>query len=161
MKSIIRIILMPILFASCQYDPYAGNLTTKKPKIADITGTYKFQEQSVYDSPLIKSALVSTITLKSDGTFEVNNMPDLVSNRTGSRLVKDLPLVSKLGKWDMQTIGSVDNDFGKAKPNWGIKLDGMPESLTYIGFMNNSPPYKLIITYDDPDLGQVMIFSKK
>ncbi|TWJ02428.1 hypothetical protein JN11_01400 [Mucilaginibacter frigoritolerans] len=69
-------------------------------------------------------------------------------------------MITSKGKWRIEIIGGVDNG-GVAQNNWGVILTDMPASLQYIGFMNEKPPYKLIITYGDPDEGAVSIYKKQ
>jgi hypothetical protein len=63
------------------------------------------------------------------------------------------------GTWKMEIIGGVDNGNG-VKDHWGISLTGVPENLKQIGFMGRQSSYKLLVAYNDPDEGAVMIFTK-
>jgi len=154
--SLIAVILL-ILFTGCQYDPYADNATTKRPKFTDVVGTYVFEQQSVQDSTDV-AWKAAVIQLKADGTFECQNVPDLVND--GQAMHDKAGSISTNGKWTIETIASVEKWSG-AKQQWGVVLTALPQSLQTICFIGNTPPYKLIINYDDPDLGQVMIFKRK
>jgi hypothetical protein len=157
MKRIITIVtaMFLLVIAGCQYDPYAGDYTTERPKLSDIKGIYKFEQQTIIDSLDTKRTRNTIIFLKADGTFIANNIPDVIN------AVEDKESISANGKWDLEEIGGVDNGLGHEKKCWGVKLSNMPDGFTYWGLMNNSPPYKLMVNFDDPDLGEVMIFVKK
>lgn len=152
MKPFTILFLFISLLLGCQYDPFAGDLTVEKPKEKDIIGVYKFESQTIGHS-LDNTAKDATIALNADGSFKVTYVPDLDNALYQKR-------VSATGNWNIETIGSVDNGSG-IKRHWGIRLSSLPESLTYIGFIGHSPPYKLIITHGDPDEGAVVIFSKR
>jgi hypothetical protein len=149
--------LMLGIISGCQFDPYAGDLTTEQPKMEDVIGVYQFKEQTISQVPIDKLGLKATIILKSDGTYQANNIPNVF----GGQSAEYNKHISANGKWKIETIGSVDNGWGHAKSHWGITLTSIDESLTSIGFMGGKNPYNLIVTFDDPDLGEVMIFSKR
>ena len=149
--------LMLGIISGCQFDPYAGDLTTEQPKKEDVIGVYQFKEQTISQIPIDKLGQKATIILKSDGTYQANNIPNVF----GGLSAENNKHISATGKWKIERIGSVDNGWGHAKSHWGITLTSIDESLTSIGFMGDKNPYKLIVTFDDPDLGEVMIFSKR
>lgn len=133
--------------------------TTKRPEFTDVLGTYKFEKQTfLQESYIFKEAPTSFITLRADGTFIANNVLSTTGDR--GKCISKNGLVCASGKWSMK-IDSVQTSWGNKKPHWGITLTSVPGSLNFIGFLNSSPPYKLIVNYDEPDLDQVMIFSKK
>jgi hypothetical protein len=152
-------ILVLCLFASCQYDPFAGDLTTRRPGFTDVLGTYRLTKQTINEKELSKADSAAYIKLIANGTFIVSNLPNLLGD-TG-KYVSAQGLISSKGKWNIDVVGGVDNGIGHEKWNWGIVLTNMPDDLATIGFTGDSPPYGLMITNDDPDLGRVIVFSKK
>ncbi|GAB3904761.1 hypothetical protein [Mucilaginibacter boryungensis] len=153
----ILIIGIVILFARCQYDPFADELTTVRPKIKDIIGTYIFEKQTLINNLSNKQTDYSKITLKSDSTFLATHIP----NFTGQAEFYYNGVVSAKGKWQIATNGGVANASGGTDTVWGIDLDSLPVNLKHIEFLGKHPPYKLIVTYGDPDEGAVMIFRKQ
>ena len=64
------------------------------------------------------------------------------------------------GKKDI--LGSTsEHPSGEMGEIWGVTLTNMPEDTKSIEFLGHKPPYKLLISYGDPDEGAVMIFDKK
>jgi hypothetical protein len=152
-------IILLLFVTGCGFDgSYMGNYTVDRPQISDIVGTYKFEEQTIHESLQYKEAASSFITLNKDGTFIANNVLNLAGD-TGKYTSKD-GLINVSGKWQLK-LDSVQTSSGNKKAHWGVALTPAPESISFVGFLGNSPPYKLIINYDDPDLNQVMLFSKK
>lgn len=123
----------------------------------ELVGTYKFEEQTAVTTTSSTQFQNATITLYADSTFQASNMPDF--NR--SMEFKLHEFVTAKGKWNIDTNGSVANGTGSPDSIWGMDLTGMPESLSHIEFMGNKPPYKLIVTYGDPDGGAVLILHRK
>ena len=148
--------LSPFVISGCQYDPYAWNYTTEQPKKEDVIGVYQFKEQTISQASIDKVGQKATIVLNSDGSYQANNIPNVF----GGANAESHKYISATGEWKIETIGSVDNGWGHAKSQWGITLTSIDPSLTNIGFMGDKNPYKLIVTFDDPDLGKVMIFQK-
>lgn len=158
LKNLIVNILFTVVIvfsASCQFDPYAGDLTTVKPKREDVIGVYQFKEQTVSDAPIDKFGQNATIVLKPDGTYQANNIPNVFGG-PGAESHKH---ISAKGNWKIEEIGAVDNGQG-TKSEWGIILTSIDESLTNISFTGDKAPYGLMVTFDDPDLGAVMKFQK-
>lgn len=141
------------MIIGCQYDPFASDLTTHKPKLKDIVGKYKFERQTVGADSISKRSNKSTIILYADSTFKAFNIPNFDDETYVGRL-------SITGKWQMDIIDGV-NDGDGVKDEWGISVTGVPRSIQYIGFMGEKAPYGLIITYGDSDKGAVMIFKKE
>lgn len=140
--------------AGCQFDPYAGDFTTEQPK-KDVIGIYQFKEQTISDFPIDKVGKQATIVLNSDGTYTANDIPNVFKGADAETRRH----ISAAGNWKIGEISGIDNG-GGTKSQWGITLTGIDESLTNIGFTGNKAPYGLIVTFDDPDLAEVMIFRK-
>lgn len=148
--------LLCLFITGCQYDPFAGDLTTKMPAVKDVWGTYEFERQTVCEGNVLPVGKQASIVLKRDGTFRATNVPDI----TDRRACGENKLITASGQWTIETVGSVDNGWGDPKSAWGLVLTGITGNVS-IGFMGDEPPYKLIFTYGDPDEGAVMIFSRK
>ena len=149
-------------FAGCQHDPYADDFTITKPKTADVVGTYALSEQTVTDTLVAQlkardgSAPAShTLVLRYDGTFAASNAPVWVEDRK-----TDIWSVSYFksfsGKWKVETTGSV----GSASV-WGVSLSPNPAFNSGISFSGPKSPYKIILTYGDPDEEKVMIYERQ
>ena len=105
---------MPWGISGCQYDPYAGDFTTKQPKKEDVIGVYQFKEQTISQSSIDKLGQKATIVLNSDGSYQANNIPNVF----GGANAKSHKYISATGRWKIETIGSVDNGWGHAKSQW-------------------------------------------
>ena len=138
--------LICLFITGCQYDPFAGDLTTQKPALKDVLGTYEFERQTVCDGNVLPAGGQASIVLDRDGAFRAKNVPDLTDRRAcgGNKLI------TGSGWWTIETVGSVDNGWGHPKTAWGLMVTGIRGYLS-IGFMGDEPPYKLIFTYGDPD----------
>ena len=148
----IAIVALLTLLTSCQYDPYADDMTVKQPKFNDIIGTYKFEKQTIVPDSLIKIAKSATIVLSADNTFKFINIPNTVDDNF-------LGFVNCSGKWLLESSGLPKTE-DSSVPQFYFNLKGVPESLQDITFLGEQPPYKMIITYGDPDEGAVVIFDK-
>ena len=135
-----------------------SDYTSQRPQFVDVLGTYVFKEQTIHESFVFKEASTSTIILRADGTFIMKNILNLAGD-TGIYVSRD-GLISATGKWSIK-VDSVKTSWRTKKPHWGITLTSAPESLNFIGFLGSSPPYELMINYEEPDLDEVMLFSKK
>lgn len=158
MKPLTTVLLLSmVILTGCQHNPYVLDYTAERPKLADLLGTYNFEEQTVLDSTFEKTPYKSYILLKDDGSYIANEIPNVF----GDRDEKSPGPISASGQWDIDTVGSFENLWGQTKPHLGIRLTNISESLTGIGLVGSAPPYKLIVTFDDPSLEKIMIFSKK
>ena len=149
-------ISLTLFFTGCNTTPYIDDYTTQRPNFVDIVGTYRFEKETIHETNTINYR--ATIEIGADGKFEASGIPDMAND--GKDYCDKNGLISSIGKWSM-AIDSVETNRGAKMPHWGIKLTSMPESVSFIGFMGSTPPYKMIVNYDDPDLGKAMIFSKK
>jgi hypothetical protein len=121
-----------------------------------VIGVYQFKEQTISQASIDKLGQKATIVLNSDGSYQANNIPNVF----GGANAESHKYISATGKWKIEIIGSVDNGWGHPKSHWGVTLTSIDQSLTSIGLMGDKTPYKLIVTFDDPDSGEVMIFQK-
>lgn len=144
------------MLTSCQYAPYADDETTKKPIWNDVIGTYKFEKQTITNDLENYSTSRSFITLNADSTFKATDLP----NFSGTLDLHYQGNISVRGKWNIETVGSVSG-WKEAENIWGLQLTSLPPNLQSMSFMGDKPPYKLLVTYGDPDTGAVMIFSKE
>ncbi|MGN6395968.1 MAG: hypothetical protein ACTHMI_10415 [Mucilaginibacter sp.] len=142
----ILLIVFLVVINGCQFDLYAGDLTTAQPKPEDVIGVYKFTEQTISDVSIDKLGQNATIVLKSDGTYQANNIPNVF----GGPGAESRKYISAKGNWKIEEIGSVDNGQG-TKSEWGITLTSIDESLSNISFTGDKTPYGLMVTFDDPD----------
>lgn len=147
-------LLLTLLFTGCQYAPYAEDATTAEPHLNDVVGRYKFESETVVGELKRHLTSQSSLTINPDGTFKAIQLPNFI----GSSNFVYKGNISVRGNWKMQTVGRVKKWDG-TKSVWGLQLNRLPENLRSMSFIG-SPPYKLIITYGDPDGGAVMLFAK-
>jgi hypothetical protein len=124
------------------------------PEVKDYNRTYVFEKQTLTNSLTNRHTDNSKITFQLDSTFKAINIP----NFTG--YFRYIGIASGNGRWCIATKGGVANGSGGTDPIWGMDLDSLPGNLQHIEFLGKKPPYKLIVTYGDPDEGAVMIFRK-
>ncbi|MBW8686469.1 hypothetical protein [Chitinophaga rhizophila] len=154
------VVLSLFVIAGCQYDPYAHRFTTSKPAFEDLTGIYRFNEQTATNDPIGQAGIDSYISLKADSTYEVKNIPDVFNTDSATGKINLTGYYSTHGKWEISSVGSVDYGSGLDK-HWGLLLTGFDKEYASIGLMGNKPPYEILVTLGDPDAGEVMIFSKE
>ena len=148
--------------SACQYDPFALNYTTERPKNSEVTGQYFLEYQTVdhqikeFLEPNTNRITSPMILVSQDGTFEFRNVPDF----KGTFDLEFQGLVNSSGEWNIETVGTIGDGTGNMKEHWGLTLSGTTPNLSGVGFMNDKPPYKLIFGYGDPDEGKAMIFKR-
>ena len=151
-----------IVVNSCQYDPFAHQYTTEEPSKSDIIGEYVLEMQTI--DPGVKEFLEPNsnrianpkIILSSDTTFKFINVPDF----RGVFEIKFKGLINGSGNWELETVGFIDDGIGDLEQHWGLRLSNVTSELTYAKLASNSPPYKLIFGFGDPDEGKALIFKK-
>jgi hypothetical protein len=164
MKSLLMMCLAALIICdSCQYDRYAHLYTTQKPRPEDLVGRYKLKQQTVTSDGL--SALagrLSVVELVADGSFLAFNVPPkasltLAPEVDGSIFAK---LLNGSGRWRIGAVGGVDNGLGE-RTHWGVYFDSTTSDIEPVGLTGARPPYGLIFTLGDPDLGEAMIFERQ
>jgi hypothetical protein len=132
------------------YVPAVDEYATIKPKEIDLIGTWEATPDSLDDmrSRGHYDYVTPRITILSNHTFEMKNMPDWVFDTWGASHKK---LISGSGRWEL--FQSSKEEGGE----WGINF--FPK---YSGAMlvNNEPPYLLEFSEGDADEGNFMDFEK-
>jgi hypothetical protein len=160
LPKLIIFITTAAFFTGCgQNDQHEGDYTMRRPKLATITGVYRFESETLTEnypdgSPLPPEVKKAKLLLKSDGTFIISNFPDLMANHP-------ILIPMTTGKWKTEQDPNIDPSWPHQKPRWGINLAATLKGFPFINFMGDSPPYKLIINYDDSSLGEWIIFTKE
>ena len=104
---------------------------------------------------------VAQVELIHDGTFIAHNIP--------ARSVAEAPeaggsmsenLLNASGRWRIAAVGGVDNGLGE-RTHWGVYLDSTTADIEPAGLIGARPPYGLILTFGDPDLGHAMVFARQ
>jgi len=144
----------------------AGPDMRTRPRQEDMTGTYRLTPSS---ARFVKRKGYANlpdicIILSADGTFEMQNMPDMWHNAFGRPNRK---FDSGCGTWKLDS-----HDAGLAT-HPGITLDfddvrGFSSSVYKNGFVsfgalqlkNQKKPYRLQATIGDPDSGETLEFEK-
>jgi hypothetical protein len=155
----ILVFIALVQFSGCSRgDPYANSYTTKQPKQKDVAGVYLLVDQTITQGGLsILKGQQCILVLLADGSFQATNYP----RWTAPGNIKQLTaLASVQGRWQCDTVGSVDNGLTMQKC-WGINFSGADHEIDGLNLTGQSPPYGLIMGYGDPDSGEVMIFEKK
>jgi hypothetical protein len=140
----------------CPYAPFARDLTTVKPNVQDIVGTYQVTSQN--------------LDIEGMGAF-IDHDPQIHLNKDGSCMILDFPIWEDLppftitdwqslsGEWDIVTTGGVDLLEGYFD-TWGVQCIGETDEMKTADLIGDKAPYKLLFVYGDPDSNEIMTFSK-
>lgn len=154
--------LVLFIWAGCQYDPHAHLYTTTEPKTEDVVGTYVLKDFHL--PQYVGNARPEVVVeLRADGTFTATNVPSWQSGQLtmpGTNFFA--ALLSGTGKWEKDTLGTLNPG---NKRIWGVYLrtpdDGTHPQFHPANFTGAKPPYGLIFTLGDPDLGYAVILKRK
>ena len=134
------------------WDKYADSLTTSQPKPEEIFGGYRLIEQTVTTNGLaVLQGRQCGLKLSPVGVFSITNFP-----------IVDLPgdqldgFLSATGRWECDTVS-----FTHGQPVWGIRFAETDPRMDLMCFMGKQAPYRLMMTYGDPDENRGVIFEKK
>ncbi|GAB3752775.1 hypothetical protein [Spirosoma pomorum] len=140
--------------------------TKEKPTEDDLVGLWKLnrfcysfiKEQNVYPVDSI------TLSIRSNGTFKIINLPDLVADDFGHPI--NGKLMDATGTWE------VDSTNSNAPTEWGLQLMFDKRDLQKAGIrkpglnieyqiyqVNKSPV--LFYFIGDPDNGKTLVFEKR
>jgi hypothetical protein len=152
-------LLVLIALTGCPVNLDTERMPTAPPNRADLVGVYRptadtltyIRKEGGYAERDI------SLTLKADGTFEVENLPDWWRSDFGH---PEGGFDSGSGKWDIE----------KSQDWWGLNLsfsdmkrfakpadDGRGAGATLIG---HAAPYDIAFTVGDPDSGHEMRFER-
>ena len=128
------------------------SFTRAKPKTEDLVGTWTPTNETVRDMSRRGKYTIShhELTLSSDGTFSMRNMPDWWSDGFGKSHQR---FESGSGTWEIQ------RDLGPLTTIYVVKLQ-FPEIWKTVNLSGQKPPYQLHITLGDPDSGEYMLFER-
>lgn len=149
-----------VLITGCQYDPYAHLFTTAQPKREDVMGSYVLTQQTITQGALsFLQDRQCLLDLESDGSFTLTDYPTWTEpfSPTNGQF---LAVISTTGRWSCDTVGTV-SDGRRSQSHWGIRFVDTNSKIESLALTGKAPPYGLIMTYGDPDSGQVMILEKK
>lgn len=155
------VILVVVILAGCQRDPYTSIYTMTQPETNDVVGVY------VPDTNTI--ALISkerhygpartSITLLDDGTIIITNIPDwwltFGESHGGFDSGHGTWSIQKHQEWWTLSVGFTDTTQFASLTN---KPEGMGTEMMLVG---EKPPYKIHLALGDPDSGRSMEFEKK
>ena len=138
----------------CQGDPYSSSYTRNRPNEADLIGKWvpdeatlkNMRDKGRYNTNKTRTSL----TLYSDGSFEMVDMPDWWRDPFGK---PHGVLQSDSGYWKLKehSPGSwweIDFDF----PKWGG---------TTTALRRETPPFIIHFTLGDADSGDAMVFVRQ
>jgi hypothetical protein len=134
------------------------NFTISKPEPEQMVGIYLPIEKT---KKLIKSQYNLdmediSVSLNSDGTFEMNNMPDWWATDFGD---SNGGVDTGKGKWDIR-FDEYDGEYWKLSLDFETGTFSSGEIFsTSIHISNNQPPYSLWF-YIGPDGPPIMIFEQ-
>lgn len=139
-----------LLLTGCLLSP--DEYATIKPKAIDLIGTWKATSDSIEDmhSRGHYDYVTPRITILSDHTFTMKNMPDWIFTDAGASHTK---LISRAGRWELIPPDRSDGGWN----GWGIIFLPNYSSAMLIG---NEPPYSLEFFDGDPDQEDIMTFEK-
>ena len=148
------IILVSVLLAGCQYDPYADQFVTTQPKQDDVAGNYLLTQQTITTNGLsVLQGRQCQLDLLANNSFSVTNYPSWTNGQLAS-------FISTTGKWSCNVVGTVSGTNG-GLGNWGVVFSGADSEVDSLALTGKGAPYGLIMTYGDPDSGTVMVFAKQ
>lgn len=127
------------------------NFTRNKPNIEDLIGTWTPDKTSMEDisNRGHYANAKPTITLRTDGTFSIREMPDWWSDGFGR---SHGSVVALDGKWMLEQREEVWRI-------WTLRLR-TSELLTWIHLYRQRPPYALFIGIGDPNDANAMLFER-
>ena len=154
-------LVLVLLAAGCQSDPYAPLLTTAEPQSSDLVGRYVLIKQTLTSEGLAPlEGKICSLELRDDGTFLATNLPPWQEGLPDDDFFTEL--VSGEGVWRIDSVGGIaSHATGKGETVWGVYLDSNTVEFQPAGLMQNQPPYQLIYTLGDPDSGQVLILERE
>jgi len=141
-----------MMLVGCQGDPYSGTYTRTRPNETDLIGRWVPDAATLaymrtgggYDT----SRMHTRIVLRSDGTFELFDMPDWWRDGFGR---SHGSFESSSGKWN---VGQHPDD-----KSWEIEL-AFRAWNTSMSLRGQKPPYLIHVTLGDPDQNDAMVFVK-
>lgn len=173
-----------VLIASGCGAPYGTDYTRGRPAESDLPGVYVLTPATLsmvrgrMGYPVVDTRLV----LRSDRTFEMENMPDcwagfsgkpggLFDNGKGTWSIRERKAGGKASWWEIDL--NFENSLGisSVKP-WDYTIterdgtvrviDGRTQRYGHsANLMNQAPPYVIRFTVGDPDSGVGLEFEKK
>jgi len=126
------------------------NYTRQEPNKSDLVGTWVPDQASLrtmgakggYDT-----SVQPKLVLKSDGTFELLNMPDWWSSRFGE---SGKAFESYSGSWTVSKFSKV----------WAVALRPVASGTRFLNLIGQSPPYQIDFIIGDADENNSMIFNR-
>ena len=171
-----------LLLVACPSDPFAHRYLTREPTVEEVVGEYELKEihldliESGLSDRIRDSARGSSIVLKGDGTALLTKFPVLEEVGTFRYEFKGLKNFKVF--WRIQTVGgkssnsaaddyqtvyglrfvpSAQSGVKGTRPSVKIK-DDLFFSSTFTG---DEKVNGMIFSFDDPDLGQILGFSRE
>lgn len=154
-------VLLLLILTGCQYDPYTDVYTTTQPKTNDVVGIYFPDTNTI---TLISKEghygqVSPSITLFSDGTIIITNIPDwwLTSfgePQGGFDSGRGTWTIEKHQEWWALGVGFTNTENFASLTN---KPEGLGAEMMLVG---EKPPYKIHLIVGDPDAGKGMQFER-
>lgn len=162
------VITILLLFAGCQYNPFAHRFLTREPSKNEVVGHYTLTEvyvdmvESGLSERIRASSKEPTITLNPDGTAILSAFPFFKAQEKAFDY-EFVGLEDLTASWQISSVGGVSPGGNDYKTVYGLRLvlpDGTvlfdSPSLTGDEMVDG-----LIFTLYDGDQGQVLGFKKK
>ena len=132
---------------------------TSQPKPEDVVGNYRLSQQSITTNGLaFLEGREFQLDLRPDGTFATTNFPHWSLEPHPTPHIQ--AFVTTTGHWQFDKLGTVYIR-KQPQPIWGIVFSsGTNAGIDALALRGKSPPYLLMMIYDDPDEGAVMTFTK-
>jgi hypothetical protein len=132
-----------VLAVACQVAPYTSEYVRAKPAEAVLVGTWTPTEataKAIAESPYRK--LKPRIVVRANGAISFVEMPSLWRSDASSELGRAEDFE---GSWALEHY---------QESWWGVRLRSEQRDCSgRLGILNQSPPYILVVRYDDPDAG--------
>jgi hypothetical protein len=139
---------------------------TREPSQEEVAGEYKLNEvyldliESGLSDRIRDSARGSSIILKGDGTAILTKFPVLEALDELGTHYKFKGLQDLKTEWEVSTLGNVSSGGDDLLAIYGVRFI-LPEQSRSARFTGQDRVEGMIFGFSDPDLGQILGFSKE
>lgn len=136
-----------LALCGCQFDPYTASYATIKPSTSEIVGTWSATDETLGAFARAGHQRAHpSLTISASGTIEIHDVPAMWRGADREALE------NFSGTWE----------FDKHQEAWwGLSVRrGEWECSGCLMILGKAAPYRLVIRYDDPDLGYGYEFKK-
>lgn len=128
------------------------NYTKVRPTRLDIVGSWipnKSTLEDMVERGHYDISVLPKITLKDDGAFVIENMPDWCKNRNGE---------SHGGRYSYSGVWRIENEQDSGRYILHLEFSN---TLTTMSLVGQKPPYEIFVFVGDADAARGMTFLKQ